>query len=169
MSIAVAATIKPSRTLTILMHAMCAMVCFVGVFLLCQGSSQLSFGVRLAVSLACLSGTVIALWSWCGKRSSYRVEVDVDGHVYLQQLEVGKGDVVQRGRLVELQPSSTLWPGVMVLRFRMIEGTRPTTSLTIFRDSLSRQEFRALSASLRWVAVHRNRQDAVSAGAASLQ
>lgn len=168
MSVAVAVIIRPSRMLNILMHAMCILVCFAGVLLVYQEYSQLSFGARIVVSLACFSGVIFALLVGREKRGLYRVEVDVGGKIYLHQLDAENCDV-QRGCPVQLQPSSTLWPGMMVLRFRMLEGARQTIALTILRDSLSHQEFRALSASLRWVVAHRSRQDATGARIGRLQ
>ena len=152
MSIAVAVTIRPSRICIILVHAMCALVCSVGVLLACQPDVLPGLWARLAISSACLSGAVVALWAWCRRKPTYRIEIDAQGHIYLHQSGV-EDHAVRRGEKAQLLPSSTMWPGMMALRLRLPAGEQ---TLNILRDSVSRQEFRALSAALRWVATRRS-------------
>ena len=52
-----------------------------------------------------------------------------------------------------LQQDSLVWPGLVMLRYRM-EGRHRVAARSIFHDSLDQEDFRRLKVWLRWAAHH---------------
>lgn len=59
--------------------------------------------------------------------------------------------------IVGMMDNSTIWPNLLMLRLRMNDGR--ITVLPIVQDSISREAFRALSVTCRWIAARSDRRE----------
>jgi len=147
MSIAVSAVIKPSRMLR--------------RALLCFGAANLGAGVALSARLAPMSNLVwlgaaatvltgvLILRCAAAKPKVRRIDISGLGQLRLT-VQQGSGTPVARAEIVQMLAGSTIWPDMMVLRYRQENGV--VRALVFLPDSLETGQFRHLSVALRDVA-----------------
>ena len=61
------------------------------------------------------------------------------------------------GTVVGVMGNSTIWPNLLMLRLRMDDGR--VVALPILQDSVSQEDFRALSVACRWIAARSGRRE----------
>ena len=124
-------TIKPSRTALVLMLAIHA---FAVVAVASAGLNEI---VQVALIALIVASVIFGLRG----RGDLTMRCHADG-----TLEHKDGD---EWAAVSLQRDSLVWPGLVVLRYR-IDGRRWTMGRTIFADSLGEDDFRGFKVWLRW-------------------
>ena len=166
MSIALSATIKPSRFLAGLQFAMSAVLLSTS-FWLVQSAAPLGFSFSLphALAILCAIASFALLAQPLRRRTALRIDVTGLGQIRLLETlpdaEAGStpwSDAV--GEVVQLRQGSTLWPSLMVLRLQAVSGR--LTTLILLPDSVSDDAFRALSVACRWVAASQANHDVLS-------
>lgn len=150
-SIAVAATVRPSRS-------MAALVLIMGVVLLIaaavlQHEAASPFHQVLAFICA-IAGGALSLFPLLAQKS-FRIDVTGIGQIRLvdtsRVADAGPPNQADSsGEVVQLLGDSTFWSSLMVLRLQ--SGSGRVTVLTIFPDSMDCRAFHALSVACRWVA-----------------
>lgn len=151
MSIAVTATVRPSRILSLLVSAMG------GALLLAAGLLSAEADVlflRVLVAVCALASLPLVLFPLL-RRKSVRIDVtgigqirlvDTSPHAHAASTMPSAGSV----EVVQLLRDSTFWSSLMVLRLQ--SGSGRVTVLTILPDSMERGAFHALSVACRWIA-----------------
>lgn len=96
-----------------------------------------------AVPRAGLIAAVVvhALWFSRRKQPALRLRCQAGGGLAIQD----GGEAVP----ATLEPGSTVWPGLVVLRYRL-DGQRRSQTYMLFPDSLSPDDFRRVRVWLRW-------------------
>ncbi len=61
-------------------------------------------------------------------------------------------EVIREGELVVIEPGTTLWAHLILLRLKSQTGD--ISNLIILRDSTSAESFRKLSVACRWILAH---------------
>jgi hypothetical protein len=166
MSIALSATIRPSRLLAGLHFAMSAVLLSTSFWLL-QSADPLgfSFSLQHVLAIICAIASFALIVQPLRRRTGLRIDVTGLGQIRLLETlpdaEAGStpwSDAV--GEVVQLRQGSTLWPSLMVLRLQAVSGR--LTTLILFPDSVSDDAFHALSVACRWVAASQANHDALS-------
>ncbi|MBS0308854.1 MAG: hypothetical protein JSS58_07775 [Proteobacteria bacterium] len=157
MSIAVAAVVKPSRILRVLvmgMHFLPALV----LLSLARFDELLLFWRWLFWTL----GIAIVLTAIRhARRAGGMLHIDISGSGQIRVSEAGALSSVATtfaaGEMqkVRLKPSSTIWPFLLLLRLERQDGK--IVNKVILPDSMSADSFRTLSVALRWLAIHEAR------------
>ena len=150
MSIAVCTTIHPSTRLKRVVGAMGAAMAGVGLVAGTGWGGTFTMAGRLAIAGACAICTMFALFHLLREKKVYRLDVGADGSLRLGEA----GSVPEAMQVVRLMPSSTLWPQLMLLRLQLEAPSGRLAVLHVWPDSVTPQEFRALSVALRWLAAH---------------
>lgn len=151
MSIAVSATVRPSRMLALLALAMGCML--LGAALLLYGQADTI--IHRALSAVCaLAGSTLGLFPLLRRKA---VRIDVTGIGQIRLVDTSRdaqvaptNSPVDRVEVVQLLRDSTFWSSLMVLRLQ--SGSGRVTVLTILPDSMERSAFHALSVACRWIA-----------------
>jgi len=161
MSIAVSLTIHPSRGLLFAARCMCFCVAVVGCAVGFGMMGHFSFAARVFIVLASLSGALFALFQLRHVGKTFRLDISAIGNIRLRQYDDRQRAGMLRdsssdddGESVRLMEGSTLWPGLMFLHLQSESGRM--TVLRILPDSVSPQDFRALSVACRWIAARSN-------------
>ncbi len=166
MSIALSATIRPSRLLAGLQFAMSAVLLSTSSWLL-QSADPLgfSFSLQHVLAIICAIASFALIVQPLRRRTGLRIDVTGLGQIRLLETlpdaEAGStpwSDAV--GEVVQLRQGSTLWPSLMVLRLQAVSGR--LTTLILLPDSVSDDAFHALSVACRWVAASQANHDALS-------
>jgi len=166
MSIALSATIRPSRLLAGLHFAMSAVLLSTSSWLL-QSADPLgfSFSLQHVLAIICAIASFALIVQPLRRRTGLRIDVTGLGQIRLLETlpdaEAGStpwSDAV--GEVVQLRQGSTLWPSLMVLRLQAVSGR--LTTLILLPDSVSDDAFHALSVACRWVAASQATHDALS-------
>lgn len=166
MSIALSATIRPSRLLAGLHFAMSAALLSTS-FWLVRSANPLgfSFSVHHVLAIICAIASFALIVQLLRRRTALRIDVTGLGQIRLVETlpdaEAGStpwSDAV--GEVVQLRQGSTLWSSLMVLRLQAESGQ--LTTLILLPDSLSDDAFRALSVACRWIADSQANHDALS-------
>jgi len=166
MSIALSATIRPSRLLAGLHFAMSAVLLSTSSWLL-QSADPLgfSFSLQHVLAIICAIASFALIVQPLRRRTGLRIDVTGLGQIRLLEslpdAEAGStpwSDAV--GEVVQLRQGSTLWPSLMVLRLQAVSGR--LTTLILLPDSVSDDAFHALSVACRWVAASQANHDALS-------
>lgn len=146
MSIALSATVRPSRTLR---RALCL-----------YGAAQAAMAVALwtgaigpvhgavLAGAACMAAAVLAGRLACQIGTVHRIDISGTGELRVTvQRKTGETPAPV---LMRLEAGSTLWPRLLCLRVAGPDGQR--RSLLVAPDSVTPDEFRALSVGLRSIA-----------------
>lgn len=141
MSIALSVPLVPSRRLRLLVLGFGG-ACLLMAAALAAGACGPSRW-PLATAALCLAAGLALLRTWRG-RSTVRA-LDVLGPARLV-LTVQQGDGAVRRVPVRLLAGSTLWPGLLVLRFDGVPA------LVLLSDSVAHEQFRPLAVALRTIA-----------------
>ncbi len=166
MSIALSATIRPSRLLAGLQFAMSAVLLSTSSWLLQSADSLgFSFSLQHVLAIICAIASFALIVQPLRRRTGLRIDVTGLGQIRLLETlpdaEAGStpwSDAV--GEVVQLRQGSTLWPSLMVLRLQAVSGR--LTTLILLPDSVSDDAFHALSVACRWVAASQATHDALS-------
>ena len=144
MSIAVSATVAPSRRLRALLVlfgvAQLGAAGMVGVVL------RDSFSLALLAALLFLVAAVCLLHSCKIATKTRRIDISGLGQVRLT-VQQGKRTSDAASVRVSLVPGSTVWPQLMLLLLRTDSGA--LTVLPVLRDSVTPDQFRALAVAIR--------------------
>jgi hypothetical protein len=166
MSIALSATIRPSRLLAGLHFAMAAVLLSTSLWLMQSAASfGFSFSLPHVLAILCAIASFALIVQPLRRRTALRIDVTGLGQIRLVETlpdaEAGStpwSDAV--GEVVQLRQGSTLWSSLMVLRLQAVSGR--LINLILLPDSLSDDAFRALSVACRWIAASQANHDALS-------
>jgi hypothetical protein len=157
MSIAVSAVVQPSRLLFAMVSAMSLCVAAAGVAV---GVGQLgTFSIAPRILLATFNVFLAVFGFYHGVRQRKILHIDISGAGQLRLTKVWPTrtcidtnwpHVSERGDVVRLLSDSTIWPQLLLLRLQNDGGK--ITTLPIFPDCVSSENFRALSVACRWIA-----------------
>jgi toxin CptA len=158
-TIAVSATVKPSRRLLAMTIVMCLIAAYIAYFISSSESIRLPSSFRIPLSLACAAAVFLAFFSTAHHRKTFRL--DISGIGIIRLMEYREGPLGQetsgRGQVMQLLPDSSLWPGCLILRLR--DEHQKVVTLLILKDSLSAPSYRAVSVACRWIAEQNGRLD----------
>ncbi len=166
MSIALSATIRPSRLLAGFQFVMAAVLLSTSFWLL-QSADSFGFSLSLprVLAILCAIASFALIVQPLRRRTALRIDVTGLGQIRLVETlpdaEAGStawSDAV--GEVVQLRQGSTLWSSLMVLRLQSVSGR--LTNLILLPDSLSDDAFRALSVACRWIAASQANHDTLS-------
>ena len=157
MSIAVSATIKPSRLLFWLQLAMTSCVLAVGVCVGFGMTGNYAVPAKAAIASASLIFAFLALFHIRQQRKTFRLDISGIGKIRIRHDEDGHQAFAAEWEIVRLTEASTLWPKLMFLCLESELGRN--TVLCVLPDCVSAAEFRALSVACRWIAARIERQD----------
>jgi hypothetical protein len=150
MSIAVSASVHPSRVLRFAVHSLCAGIVAIGCLIGLGWAENFTFPARIViVGLSVLSAS-LASFHFHRQQKTVHIDISSIGNIRLHQLDAIQNRVGEEDSVFRLMPGSTLWANLMLLNLRSENGQIMT--LPILPDSVSTQEFRALSVALRWIA-----------------
>jgi hypothetical protein len=163
MSIAVSATVKPSRLLLSMVVLMCLVVVVGAIAVGSGGLGSISNDHRALVCAAAISIALVALFVAIRSRKTFRIDISGVGQIRLREYieltdfaaRVGRMSADEEGKVVQLLAGSTIWPHFMLLRVADTEGR--ISAIPVFRDCMSRDGFRALAVACRWIAEQNNR------------
>lgn len=151
MSIAVSATVRPSRLLALLVCAM-GWLLLLAAGSLCLESDALL--IRALATVCALAGLPLFLFPLL-RRKSFRIDVTGIGQIRLVDTSPDARALPTHPsaggvEVVQLLRDSTFWSSLMVLRLQ--SGSGRVTVLAILPDSMERSAFHALSVACRWIA-----------------
>lgn len=154
MSIAVSAIVLPSRRLRWTAGGFCMAIAAIGIAAgmgWVGNFTGVSRGVLAGATLIC---GLFALLHLGRNQKAYLIDIGTDGTLRLARCNAA-GTVLAPAETLSLRDGSTIWAGLMLVNLQSESGRK--TVLHILPDSVSQQEFRALSVALRWVAAHGGR------------
>ncbi|HTD02893.1 hypothetical protein [Undibacterium sp.] len=158
MSIAISANIVPSRSLLLIVCAMCALACMAGMY--AASSPDLHRWLRLPVLLLGLLCPAWAFLRFLQTRLPARLDISATGEIILRKSAAPPLGFPFKSRshldrqysfAVNLAENATLWPNLLLLNLREDDGTLHI--LPILWDSVQPATFKALSVAFRWIAV----------------
>ncbi|MES2152991.1 MAG: protein YgfX [Pseudomonadota bacterium] len=150
MSIAVSATLRPSRALRALVLAYAAALALAAPAL--AGGALGRFGHPLALGGACLLAAGAAARGVRRLETTRQIDISGVGQIRLTVQQKGGGAAAQ-GAPLRLMAGSTLWPRCLVLVLGGATGRR--TVLLVLPDSVADGQFRLLAVALGVVASHK--------------
>lgn len=157
MTIAVSVMVSPSRLLTAAVRGM-ILLAALALALIPSFNPNLSAIFRFQISLfaSILLGSAIFMPRRPGK--TFHIDISGIGQIRLTQYSrvsipyknTGMPLDGSSGQLVQLSPDSILWPHLMLLRFKTVQGE--LFSIPVLNDSLAASDFAQLLVSCRWIA-----------------
>jgi toxin CptA len=160
MSIAVSSVVKPSRLLRATVGCMCFGAALIGCILgLGQVGNSLLLA-RVSVAGVCIFLALMGA-NWIARNKKIRrIDISGAGQIRLTEYQVPEDAVPgtdrmkgpNSGDVVRLMADSTLWPNLLLLRLQAED--RRISVLPILHDSVTADDFRALSVACRWIALH---------------
>ena len=154
MSIAVSATIHPSRVQMLAVVGM--LIVIEACAFLLGADTALPLAMRTALSAVCAGTGLTAFLVFAVRRKAFRIDISGIGQIRLQEYRRGAAAALAgSGEVVQLLGDSTLWPWMLVLRLQSQQGR--VTEVTVLPDSLSRDAFRSVCVACRWIAAHNDR------------
>lgn len=153
MSIALSTVVHPSKRLQVALYAFCGVIVIVAGLTTLGAASNFLFSARLMIVAISLMGVTFAVILFQRQQKTWRIHISPEGIIRLCQESEGFGQPAEPETVFRLMPGSTLWPSLLLLNLESEGGQ--TLVLRILPDSVSPQEFRALSVALRWVAARR--------------
>ncbi|MCE3605313.1 flagellar hook-length control protein [Massilia sp. P8910] len=157
MSIAVSASIRPSRSLRLVLLGYAALNLAVALALVGRWAA----GIGAASVLPALSAGACALAAMLAWKASAQGEmrrrIDISGLGEIRlTVQQSLGAVPAEADVLQLLPGSTLWPHSLLLLLGS-PGGKLVSVLLIWPDSLAREQFRMLSVALRVIAERDNK------------
>ena len=150
MSIQLNITIQPSR---LLFGMLSLMILLINTSLLLTVSIFISSPVLLiGIAAACLLLSVLLLRYQFGVMSASNLHISHDGKMILRLPDGQKKHALPKSMKVTLNHQTKIWSRVMFVHLNDESGGR--RHILVFPDSLEDTQFRALSASLHWIAQH---------------
>ncbi|MBS1186757.1 MAG: flagellar hook-length control protein [Burkholderiaceae bacterium] len=156
-SIAISAIVKPSRLLLRLQLVMCLCVALAGVTIGAGIWGHYPFAARWALAATCFVCAFIAILQILRQRIAFSIDISGIGQIRLRQYNLRQQEVAGEWESVRLTEASTIWPGMMFLCLESRQGKKFV--LRVLPDSVSADEFRALSVACRWIVARGGRQD----------
>lgn len=156
MSIAVSTVVNPSRTLSVLIGTMALIIACVAITISTGYVGELTPSIRWPLGALVLFLSFFGFYH--GVRTRKTIQLDISGTGQIRLLRVGceppcvgvkRPHLREIGELVRLLDNSTIWPHMLLLRFRAEDGR--TIVVPVLPDSVDRDAFRALSVSCRWI------------------
>lgn len=145
MSIAVSAVVVPSRRLRALVACFGACNAAAGIALL------FSAGQRFPPAALCSAFFLVAaaflLYTAARHTKTRRIDISGLGQLRLAVQQGVAPEGAQAAVSVSVAPGSTVWPHLLLLLLRTPDGA--LTVLPVLRDSVTPQQFRALSVAVR--------------------
>ncbi|MFZ6774757.1 protein YgfX [Undibacterium sp. SXout7W] len=149
MSIQLNITIQPSR---LLFRMLLLMVLIVNTSLLLTASIFISScGWLIGIAAACLLLSVLLLRYQFGVMPGASLHISHDGKMILR-LHDRQKQLLSKSTKVTLNNKTKIWTRVMFVHLDDESGGQ--YQVLVFPDSLENAHFRALSASLHWIAEH---------------
>ncbi len=154
MSIAVSASIQPSRLLKCLVTGMALGCIAIGLVVGLDHANNLSLSLRFFLMSACAVAGSLAILNFARRKDPVLLDGSANGLITLLVVNPGisapniSSPVLRRS--FELLNSSTLWSFMIILNLRAECGAKRT--LLIFPDTVSPDVFRRLSVACRWIA-----------------
>jgi toxin CptA len=157
MSIAVSATVRPSRLLLKMVIVLCAGVAAIGFLIATGYLGGLSPSVRAFAAISCVFAAVFGFYHGAGGRKPIHIDISGTGQFRLAEAldaspckQSNEPHLDRQVEVVRLLDHSTIWPYLLLLRLQHESGK--ITSLPILPDCVSRDSFRALSVACLWIA-----------------
>ncbi len=148
MSIAVSATIQPSRMLASMLASMFVLANFAIVYAgLCTQVDKIT--ILVIVLLSGLLSLTIFL-RYCRRQHSVQLDISDSGDMIVRVLRANPSYFDSLN--VKLSERSTLWQQLMLVSLYSDNGQNIT--LPILRDSVDVDTYRKLSVALNWIAMH---------------
>lgn len=159
MTIAVSVTVRPSRLLFLMVSAMSLAATAAGFAIGLGHIGELSILYRGTLAAFILFTAVFGFYH--GIRHRKPIHIDISGVGQIRLTEVcAAGACTNTKRphvrgstgVVRLAGDSTIWPHLLLLR--LLSESGKISTLPVLPDSVSRDDFRALSVACRWIAAH---------------
>ena len=148
MSIAVSATVLPSRILACMLVFMVALVnVSIGYAGFCFIANQVYISIGI---ILCIVLSTYKLLSYYRGQQLVRLDISESGDIIFRLTPCNTLNVDPIK--MTLSERSTLWPQLMVLSLRSDDGK--IVVLPVLRDSVDATTFRKLSVALNWIAMH---------------
>ena len=165
MSIAVSAVVCPSRILSALVGAMVLIAACVAIAIATGQIGDLSLRVRWPLSALLFFLASFGFYHGMCTRKTIQLDISGTGQIRLRRVEcdapctdINRPHVRAIGELVRLMDNSTVWPHMLLLRFRSKNGH--ISVLPVMFDSVDQEAFRALSIACRWISTRNETPDA---------
>jgi len=160
MSIATSVLVRPSRSLFLMVAAMCAMTMSIGLTVLFAPLGELPQAMRFAAAVFTFFLAFFGFYHTARNRKALQLDISGTGQIRITEKTARARTcqaenwphVTERGMPVRLLKDSTIWSNLLLLRLQAETGE--TTVVPILPDSVSRDGFRALSVACRWIAAH---------------
>jgi toxin CptA len=162
MSIAVSATVKPSRILLAAVCIMCSTILCIAVLVVLGKVGELSPTLRLATFIFTAFPALLGFYHTVRHQKIIHIDISGTGDLYLYQVGVSTSTCHEKkwphvkgnGEVMTLLHDSTIWTNLLLLRLQSDGGT--ITVVRVLPDCVSRESFRALSVACRWIAAQNN-------------
>jgi len=119
-------------------------------------ANNLSQCVRVGVALGCIAAVLPVIGHIVQNNNACYVDISATGMISMIIGDSARapttGGSPRLRRAYTLLPSSTLWSSLMILNLQAECGA--VRSVMVLPDTLSKDQFRALSVACRWIAVH---------------
>ena len=151
MSIAISATVKPSRQFLLFVTAMACFFIWIAVYVqrgklgefILYGSEVIVIANGLAV--------VLLIYAYMRYRKNFQINISGKGQIHVR--EIGKHvENENEENTYQIIKGSTILPHLLFLHLKSETGKKIVVH--IFPDSVSRVEFRALYVACRWITAH---------------
>jgi toxin CptA len=156
MSIALSAIVRPSRLLRRALVGCALTYAVLGAALIAGLAGPVIAPVFLGIS--CLLAALAALHTRRGMRTAHQIDVSGLGEL---RLTVQHHSAISRqpAVLMRLAPGCTIWPGLLVLLLRPHGegGAAALQALLVLPDSMTPEQFRALTVACRSIAKRDNK------------
>ena len=148
MSIAVSATVLPSRILACMLAFMFAIAnAAIAYGEYCAEVNKIYLLIIVVMSS---SLSLFAILKYYRRQQAVRLDISDSGDIILRVLGVNSSHFDSLN--VKLSERSTLWPQLMLLSLCAVDGQ--TVMVPILPDSVDKVTFRKLSVALNWLAMH---------------
>ncbi len=150
MSIAVSAVIQPSKLLLSLVGGMSVISLGIAVLVATGFIGSLSPLARVFLAVMCAS-VAIAVFLREKRKTQYVIHISGVGQIRLRTGSNIEHAIVDgaEDEIVHLLPASTIWSGLLLLHLQ--NDLQQRTVVTVLRDTVSAESFRALLVACRWI------------------
>lgn len=152
MSIALLVIVRPSPCLRLLRASLAASVLAVALWLAPWSTAARAAPLRwpLAAPIICAAASLMGLRGLLRPVNAYRLDISGIGQMRLAvYLQSERGKAVAPPAAVTLMADSALWPWLLVLRLRRVDGQGGTLRLLVLPDSVAPGVFRPLALACR--------------------
>lgn len=164
MSIAISVVVKPSRLLRILTFGISSILLVISLVSGLGLIGNLTGAVRATIVISSFFPAFFGFYHTVRNRKVLHIDITSLGQIRLREIDAKISCQTQKrphvnslGTVVRLSRDSTIWPQLLLLRFKADTGE--TVVAPILPDCVSRDGFRALSVACRWIAAHNYSDD----------